>query len=93
MLIILQTFYYQFLRLLLFLFIPSDATRRRIPEINMSRNSVQVHQLLQEINSAAAISVPHVQGQRGSIIAANINSTKIRTKSEKMNKRLEGLCL
>lgn len=56
--------------------------RRRIPEINMSRNSVQVHLLLQKINFAAAISEPHVQGRRGSIIAVDINPTKIRGKGK-----------
>lgn len=44
-----------------------------IPEISTSGNFVQVHQFLQEIGSAAPISEPHAQGQRGSTVAVNTN--------------------
>lgn len=46
-----------------------------VPEIGTSRNSVQVHQLLQELASAVPTSVPHSQGQRGSRVAEGIKES------------------
>lgn len=43
-----------------------------VPQISMTGNSVQEHQFRQMISSAAAIFDPHGQGQKGSIVAAEI---------------------
>lgn len=40
-----------------------------VPEIGMTRNSVQEHQFLQELAFVVPIFVPHLQGQRGSRVA------------------------
>ena len=45
------------------------------PEIGMSRNSVQAHQFLRKITSAVPTFAPHVQGQRGSIVAASLKES------------------
>jgi hypothetical protein len=44
----------------------------KLPEISMSRNSVQEHQLHQELDSAVATSVPRAQDQRESRVAESI---------------------
>ena len=40
-----------------------------LPEIGMSKNSVQAHQLHQKLTSVVPASWLHAQGQRGSIVA------------------------
>lgn len=46
-----------------------------VPEIGMSRNSVQVHQFLQEPGSAVPTYVPRLQDQRGSKVAEGIKES------------------
>jgi hypothetical protein len=46
-----------------------------LPEISMSKNSVQEHQLHQELDSAVATSVPRAQDQRESRVAESIKKS------------------
>ena len=50
-----------------------------VPEIGMSRNSVQAHQFLRKITSAVPTFVPRVQDQRGSKVAESLNESRSTT--------------
>lgn len=51
-----------------------------VPEIGMSRNSVQAHQFPQELAFAVPTFAPHVQGQRGSRVAEGMKESGSTTK-------------